>query len=93
MLSTYFKCVITMYAFCRAVTQLLGLSDYRKLILPLFLMIFGFSYVISSNVVFFNSLGPSWALWEMSNVLVLLAFVYVVHLLREWIRKRPLNTS
>jgi spore germination protein KB len=93
LLSTYFKCVITMYAFCRGVTQLFGLRDYRVLTLPIFLLIFGYAYVISTNVVFFNSLGPAWALWEMSNVIFLLGFVYVVHLLKVLMKGKPLHSS
>ncbi|WP_171056458.1 GerAB/ArcD/ProY family transporter [Paenibacillus sinopodophylli] len=93
LLSTYFKCVISIYAFCRGVTILFGLSDYRVLALPLFLTMFGTAYVVSSDVVFLNSLGPAWALWEITEFLALIPFVYAMHLIRSRISGNQLGSS
>lgn len=84
LLSTYIKCVITIYALCHGLKILFGLKDHRVLTFPILLLLFGFSYFISSNVVFSSSLAPVWALWEVTELLVLMIIVYGVH----WIKQR-----
>jgi spore germination protein KB len=88
--STFFKCAITLHIVCRGLQQLFGLREYRTLVAPMFLMVFGYAYVLTPNTVVFNSLSPPWAFWEISNVLLQVFVVYSVYWLRTRWRKLPI---
>lgn len=80
-LSTFFKCVIAVYATHRCLIELFRLKDGKLLLYPLGLTLFGYSYVISPDIVFLNTLALPWGLWEMTNMLLLVVFVYAVYLI------------
>ncbi|MFC4306036.1 GerAB/ArcD/ProY family transporter [Cohnella boryungensis] len=88
--STFYKCAITLHIVCRGLQQLFGLREYRTLVVPMFLMVFGYAYVLTPNTVVFNSLSPPWAFWEISNVLLQVFVVYSVYWLRTRWRKSPI---
>ncbi len=82
-MSTYFKCTLTIYAMCKALTELMGLKDYRQLAFPVYVLLFGTSYYIADNSVFFRALGAPWSIWEFMNMVLFVGVVYVVYLVRK----------
>ncbi|GAA3405628.1 endospore germination permease [Paenibacillus hodogayensis] len=54
-LSTFIKSVLFYYAFVLGMAQLFKLDDYRPLVFPTGMIVFGLAFVISPNVVYFNS--------------------------------------
>ncbi|MDF2715845.1 MAG: spore gernimation protein [Paenibacillus sp.] len=53
-LLTYMKTVLYFYAFTLGTAQMFKLGDYRPLVIPTGLILFGLAFLISPNVVYFN---------------------------------------
>lgn len=86
-LSTYFKCVLCLYAFAAGLAEWLKLRAYGALAVPLCLIMYGYSYIISPNIVFFNSMNFYWALLDLTMVPFFLILVIVLAKLRGHIAK------
>lgn len=82
-LSTYFKATLFAFAFVMGLTRMFKLKDHRILTFPVGLMIFGYSYLVSPNIVVLNSITPAWSLWDMTNNPVILVLIYLIHKLRS----------
>lgn len=82
-MSTYFKCTITVYAMCRALMELLALKDYKVIMFPVYVLLYGTSYYVADNVVFFRGIGAAWSFWEFTNMAILIGLVYLVYLVRK----------
>jgi spore germination protein KB len=82
-MSTYFKCTITIYAMCRALTELLALKDYKVIVFPVYVLLYGGSYYVADNVVFFRGIGAAWSFWECTNMTLFIGLVYLVYLVRK----------
>lgn len=78
-MSTFFKCVIIIYAAKKAILQLFKLRNGRAFIIPVGFLMFGFSYIMAPDIVFLNSLAPPWSLWSITNLIVLVGLVYLLH--------------
>lgn len=83
LLTTLFKCAIYVYVICRGLTFVFGLRDYRVLVVPYLLLLFGLSFALSPDIAFFNHSGGYWTLWEIANALLAVGAVYAISLLRK----------
>lgn len=88
LLSTYFRMVIYGYAFIKGLAELVQIQDYRRLTVPLGMLIFGYALIMSPNVVYFNSMNPYWATWDFTYFPVLPVIVYLVFKIRRRIAGR-----
>jgi spore germination protein KB len=82
-MSTFFKCAILIYAAKQAIIQLFKLRYGRAFIMPVGFLMFGFSYIMAPDIVFLNSLAPPWSLWSISNLIVIVGLVYLLHLFKS----------
>ncbi|MEF3304791.1 GerAB/ArcD/ProY family transporter [Paenibacillus sp. GYB003] len=91
-LSTYLKTTLYFYAFSEVIAQLFKLPDYRSLVIPSGLIVFGMAYLVSSDVLFFNDMAVRY--WVDMDVLAGFALpllLLVVHKLKSGRSKRPSN--
>ncbi|WP_338552065.1 GerAB/ArcD/ProY family transporter [Paenibacillus sp. KS-LC4] len=65
-ITSYFRSLIYGYAFVLGVAQLFKLRDFRILTIPFAFMAFGYSYVVSPGIVFFNWLVIPCVLWILT---------------------------
>ncbi|WP_366291004.1 endospore germination permease [Paenibacillus sp. AN1007] len=81
LISTYFKAVIYMYAFTIGIAELFKMQQYRSLILPTSMLVFGLSNVIAPGVIFIViTVVPYWVDWDTTIGIILPGMLLLIHL-------------
>lgn len=83
-ITTYFKMSLYLYAFCRAITQIFKLKDYRMLTFPAGMVVVALSQIIAPNVSYFNAfLANYWPYMDTTFSVLLPVLLLVVYAARK----------
>lgn len=88
-MTVYFKVTVYFYALNLGMGQVLKLKEDRMLILPLGMMIFTLSFVISPNIAYYNNFSAKyWPYMELTFSVLLPLLLIVGNAIRKTLRKR-----
>lgn len=83
-ISTYFKTVLYFYGFTLGTAQLFRLHSHRILILPVGLLAFGLSELVSPDIIFYiKTIPPFWVDWNITLSLVVPLLLLGVNALKQ----------
>lgn len=86
-ITLFFKALLYFYGGIIGISQLLGLKDYRKIVLPL-----GLISIVLSNIVYPNSIyeaewdGTTWVLWIGTFAVVLPIVILIISIIKNKMR-------
>lgn len=84
LISTYFKALVYLYAFTVGIAEIFRLKQYRFLILPSSLLIFGLANLIAPGITYIIiSIVPYWVDWDTTIGILLPGFLLLVHLVKS----------
>jgi spore germination protein KB len=84
LISTYVKAMVYMYAFIVGCAELFKLKQYRILILPVSLLIFGLANLVTPNLTFIViTVVPYWIDWDTTLSIILPGLLLLVHLFKK----------
>jgi len=87
--TNYIICTLFFYTAVIGLSQLLGLKDYRKIVLPLGLIVLVMSEVVYPNITYErNWLNLVWPPYIITYALVLPVMLLLVYGIKKWIFKR-----
>ncbi|RKN84782.1 GerAB/ArcD/ProY family transporter [Paenibacillus ginsengarvi] len=90
-LSTYIKTVLYFYVFLSGTAQWLGLRDYKSIVVPAGMILFGLAYLFSPTIVYYNTVLLKY--WIDVDILFGFVLPLVLLTLYKWKtargRKRP----
>ncbi|PWW41965.1 MULTISPECIES: GerAB/ArcD/ProY family transporter [Paenibacillus] len=90
LISTYVKAMVYMYAFIVGCAELFKLKQYRILILPASLLIFGLANLVSPNLTFIViTVVPYWVDWDTTLSIILPGLLLMVHMLKKRWKNKP----
>jgi len=82
-ISTYIKAIVYLFAFIVGISELFGLRQYKFLILPSSLFIFGLGGFIIPNMIFSTkTIGPYWVEFDATICIVIPIILFVIDKLR-----------
>lgn len=90
-LSTYVKTVLYFFAFATGTAQWLKLRDYRSIVVPTAMILFGLAYFVSPNVVYYSRIIMNY--WVDVDVLIGFVFPLLLLLLFKWRTRRGKRMS
>ncbi|MCG7380342.1 endospore germination permease [Paenibacillus sp. ACRSA] len=83
LISTYFKACIYLYVFVLGTAELFNMKQYRNLILPTGLLIFGLSNVIAPGITYIIiTVVPYWVDWDTTIGIIFPGLLLMIH----WIK-------
>ncbi|UPK44658.1 GerAB/ArcD/ProY family transporter [Paenibacillus pabuli] len=84
LISTYVKAMVYMYAFVAGCAELFRLKQYRMLILPTTLLVFGLANLVSPNLTFIViTVVPYWVDWDTTLSIILPGLLLLVHMFKK----------
>ncbi|MCP1182084.1 endospore germination permease [Paenibacillus sp. 1781tsa1] len=84
LISTYFKAMIYLYAFIVGCAELFKLKQYRMLVLPASLLVFGLANLVSPTVTFIViTVVPYWVDWDTTLGIILPGCLLLIQLLKS----------
>ncbi|AWB46477.1 spore gernimation protein [Paenibacillus sp. CAA11] len=87
--ASYLKSVIFCYAFVKGAAELCGLDQYRKLVLPAGMLVFGMAVLIAPDVIYYlKTIVMPWAYWDLTNGVLLPLLLLGAYAVRKRWRKR-----
>ncbi|MFB8376824.1 GerAB/ArcD/ProY family transporter [Paenibacillus taichungensis] len=90
LISTYVKAMVYMYAFIVGCAELFKLKQYRILILPASLLIFGLANLVSPNLTFIViTVVPYWIDWDTTLSIILPGLLLLVHMFKMRGKNKP----
>jgi spore germination protein KB len=90
LISTYVKAMVYMYAFIVGCAELFKLKQYRILILPASLLIFGLTNLVSPNLTFIViTVVPYWVDWDTTLSIILPGLLLLVHMFKKGWKNKP----
>ncbi|WP_433922507.1 GerAB/ArcD/ProY family transporter [Paenibacillus taichungensis] len=90
LISTYVKAMVYMYAFIVGCAELFKLKQYRILILPASLFIFGLANLVSPNLTFIViTVVPYWVDWDTTLSIILPGLLLLVHMFKMRWKNKP----
>lgn len=96
MISTYFKAMIYLYAFIVGCAELFKLKQYRILVLPASLLVFGLANLVSPSITFIViTVVPYWVDWDTTLGIILPGCLLLIQLLKSYRKSSvtPNNSS
>ncbi|MDR6726771.1 spore germination protein KB [Paenibacillus amylolyticus] len=88
LISTYFKASIYLYIFVLGTAELFNMKQYRRLILPTGLLIFGLSNVIAPGITYIIiTIVPYWVDWDTTIGIIFPGMLLTIH----WIKSHSLR--
>ncbi|QOS76823.1 endospore germination permease [Paenibacillus sp. JNUCC31] len=89
LISTYVKAMVYMYAFVLGTAELFKLKQYRMLILPTSLLVFGLANLVSPSLTFIViTVVPYWVDWDTTLSIILPGLLLLVHMFKKrWMTK------
>lgn len=88
----YIICILFLYAGITGLSELLGLKDYRKIVIPYGLIIFVFSDIVfPSNVYQSRWVKEVWAPYIISHAFIMPVLLVLVYWCKKTIKKRKTN--
>ncbi|MGV2885500.1 GerAB/ArcD/ProY family transporter [Paenibacillus taichungensis] len=90
LISTYVKAMVYTYAFIVGCAELFKLKQYRVLILPASLLIFGLANLVSPNLTFIViTVVPYWVDWDTTLSIILPGLLLLVHMFKMRWKNKP----
>ncbi|MDT3424921.1 spore germination protein KB [Paenibacillus forsythiae] len=84
MFGIFFKCTLSYFAFLTGLSRLTGMRGAKPLILPGAFLLFGLSYLISPNIVYYTFTMKNYYLyWDITNGILLPLILLTVGLMRR----------
>ncbi|MGC5776763.1 GerAB/ArcD/ProY family transporter [Paenibacillus pabuli] len=84
LISTYIKAMVYMYAFVLGTAELFKLKQYRMLILPTSLLVFGLANLVSPSLTFIViTVVPYWVDWDTTLSIILPGLLLLVHMFKK----------
>ncbi|MGO4734623.1 GerAB/ArcD/ProY family transporter [Paenibacillus sp. 2KB_22] len=84
LISTYFKAMIYLYAFIVGCAELFKLKQYRMLVLPASLLVFGLANLVSPTITFIViTVVPYWVDWDTTLGIILPGCLLLIQLLKS----------
>ncbi|WP_405155151.1 endospore germination permease [Paenibacillus sp. FSL K6-0108] len=84
LISTYIKAMVYMYAFVLGTAELFKLKQYRVLILPTSLLVFGLANLVSPSLTFIViTIVPYWVDWDTTLCIILPGLLLLVHMFKK----------
>lgn len=81
LVSTYFKTMVYLYAFTVGIAEIFKMKQYRFLVLPSSLLIFGLANLIAPGITYIViSIVPYWVDWDTTIGILLPGLLLLVHL-------------
>jgi len=96
MISTYFKAMIYLYAFIVGCAELFKLKQYRMLVLPASILVFGLANLVSPSITFIViTVVPYWVDWDTTLGIILPGCLLLIQLLKSYRKSSvtPNNSS
>ncbi|MGR6541857.1 GerAB/ArcD/ProY family transporter [Paenibacillus tundrae] len=85
LISTYFKACIYLYVFVLGTAELFNMKQYRNLILPTGLLIFGLSNVIAPGITYIIiTVVPYWVDWDTTIGIIFPGLLLVIHWIKSF---------
>lgn len=90
LISTYFKAMIYFYAFIIGIAELFNLTQYRILLLPACMLVFGMANVVAPNLTFIViTIVPYWVDWDTTLQILLPGLLLLMMLFTK--RKKSIS--
>ncbi|OAX45104.1 GerAB/ArcD/ProY family transporter [Paenibacillus sp. AD87] len=90
LISTYVKAMVYLYAFIVGCAELFKLKQYRMLILPASLLLFGLANLVSPNLTFIViTVVPYWVDWDTTLSIILPGLLLLVHMFKKGWKNKP----
>lgn len=96
LISTYFKAMIYLYAFIVGCAELFKLKQYRMLVIPASILVFGLANLVSPSVTFIViTVVPYWVDWDTTLGIILPGCLLLIQLLKSYRKSSvtPNNSS
>ncbi|MGE6577574.1 GerAB/ArcD/ProY family transporter [Paenibacillus xylanexedens] len=85
MISTYFKAMIYLYAFIVGCAELFKLKQYRMLVLPASILVFGLANLVSPSITFIViTVVPYWVDWDTTLGIILPGCLLLIQWLKSY---------
>ncbi|MEO2205624.1 endospore germination permease [Paenibacillus pabuli] len=90
LISTYFKAMIYLFAFMVGIAELFKLKQYRVLLLPACMLVFGMANVVAPNLTFIViTIVPYWVDWDTTLGILLPGILLLVMIFKK--RKKSIS--
>ncbi|WP_145326431.1 GerAB/ArcD/ProY family transporter [Paenibacillus xylanexedens] len=83
LISTYFKAIVYLYAFVVGCAELFKLKQYRMLILPASMLVFGLANLVAPSLTFIViTIVPYWVDWDATISIILPGMLLLIHMFK-----------
>ncbi|MFD3257208.1 endospore germination permease [Paenibacillus lentus] len=83
-ITTFFKTALYFYAFTHGTAQLFNLKSFRSLIFPVGFLVFGFSQLVSKDIIFYIKRIPAyWVDWDFTVCFAIPLLMMIVYYVRK----------